>query len=269
MLLEGQVASRLGGRAGTVTIFFSDVQGFATVSEEMSPQQVAELLGDYFQCLSDIIVELGGTVDKFIGDGVMAFWNAPREDEDHALHAVQAALRARAAIAALPRAAILYTRFGLHTGEVLIGNFGARDRFAYTLLGDGVNLASRLEGANKEYGTQILVSGETAGRIRNQILCRHVDRVAVKGKSRATELYEPICAVREVTPEQAELVRRYEAALARYFAGSFLEAAALFAALAERFPQDGPTVTMLRRCRALLDLPPPSPWQAIHELPFK
>jgi adenylate cyclase len=268
MLLEGEAAPRLGGRVGTVTVFFSDIRDFTALSERMPPHEVAELLGEYFQCLSDIIGQLGGTVDKFIGDGVMAFWNAPRTDESHAAHAVLAALRARAAIPRLPRAGILYTRFGLHTSEVMIGNFGARDRFAYTLLGDGVNLASRLEGANKEYGTQILMSEETASQVRSDILCRLVDRVTVKGKSRATNLFEPICRIEEATPGQEELVRDYEAALAVYFAGDFAEAAERFSTLSERFPSDGPTAIMLHRCRRLSERPPSS-WRAIHELHVK
>jgi adenylate cyclase len=269
MLLEGEAVPRLGGRVGTVTVFFSDVRDFTTLSERMTPEEVAELLGDYFQCLSDIISELGGTVDKFIGDGVMAFWNAPRADEDHAVHAVLAALRARAAIARLPHAGVLFTRFGLHTSEVMIGNFGARDRFAYTLLGDGVNLASRLEGANKEYGTQILISDETANRVRSEILARLVDRVAVKGKSRATNLFEPICRLAEATPDDVALVRDYEAALSFYLAGDFAEASERFHALSERFPHDGPTATMLVRCRHLSERPPAAPWRAVHELHVK
>jgi adenylate cyclase len=269
MLLESQAEPRLGGRLGTVTILFSDVRDFTSWSERLGPERVAELLGAYFQGLSDIVGELGGTVDKFIGDGVMAFWNAPRADEDHALHAVLAALRAREAIAASPHGSLLFTRFGLHTSEVMIGNFGARDRFAYTLLGDGVNLASRLEGANKEYGTQILVSGETARAVGEVVLCRHVDRVAVKGKSLATDVFEPICRRDEATADDQQLVQHYEAALDCYIAGDLTEASRRFGALSDRFPGDGPTFTMLRRCQQLSVGPCAHPWQPVHELSVK
>jgi adenylate cyclase len=258
MLLAGEAEPRLGGRLGTVTILFSDVRGFTAWAEQLSPERVAELLGEYFQCLSDIIGELGGTVDKFIGDGVMAFWNAPRADARHELHAVLAALRARDVIAASPHHELLFTRFGLHTSEVMIGNFGARDRFAYTLLGDGVNLASRLEGANKEYGTQILASADTALAVRDVVLCRHVDRIAVKGKSLATDVFEPRCRLDQATADDWQLVRSYEAALACYLGGELGEAARQFGALAMRFPDDGPTRTMLRRCG-----------QPVHELSVK
>jgi adenylate cyclase len=266
MLLEGEAVPSLGGRVGTVTVFFSDVRDFTAMAEQMKPEEVAELLGEYFQCLSDVISELGGTVDKFIGDGIMAFWNAPRADADHAVHAVLAALRCRAAVSALPQADKLFTRFGVHTSDVMIGNFGARDRFAYTLLGDGVNLAARLEGANKEYGTQVLISEATAARARGEILCRQIDRVAVKGKSLATNLYEPVCRLAQASPDEQALVGGYEAALSLYFAGEFARAAALFVALGQRFPADGPTATMLRRCQRLAERPPASPWRAVHEL---
>jgi adenylate cyclase len=269
MLLVGEAEPRLGGRVGIVTVFFSDVRDFTALSETMTPQEVAELLGEYFQCLSDVISDHGGTVDKFIGDGIMAFWNAPGADEEHALKAVRSALRGRAAIASLPHAHILFTRFGLHTCEAMIGNFGARDRFAYTLLGDGINLAARLEGANKEYGTQILLSEATAAEVQSRILCRHVDRVAVKGKSQPTNVFEPICEQAEATLDERALVRDYHAALALYFAGDFAHAAERFAALAERHPQDVPTATMLLRCRRLTEAPPPSPWIAVHELRAK
>jgi adenylate cyclase len=269
MLLEGEAVPRLGGRVGTVTVLFSDVRDFTAMAERMTPEEVAELLGEYFQCLSDVISDLGGTVDKFIGDGVMAFWNAPRAVHDHEVGAVRAALRCVAAIESLPRASRLFTRFGLHTSEVMIGNFGARDRFAYTLLGDGVNLAARLEGANKEYDTQILVSEATAERAKGEILCRHIDRIAVKGRSLATNVFEPICPLVDATLEKQALVRDYELALGHYFAGEFAQSTKLFLALGERFPGDGPTAAMLLRCQRLVERPPPSTWRAIHELDAK
>jgi adenylate cyclase len=268
MLLEGEAEPRLGGRVGMVTILFSDVRDFTALSEPLTPAEVAELLGDYFQCLSDVITEHGGTVDKFIGDGVMAFWNAPRADADHALHAVTAALQCQAAIASLPRAGKLVTRVGVHTSEVMIGNFGARDRFAYTLLGDGVNLAARLEGANKEYGTKVLISEATAQLLDGAIVCRHIDRVAVKGKSLATNVFEPLGRADELTVAQKTLVRDYETALGHYFAGGFAIAASLFQALLERFPDDCPSATLMRRCQHLMQRPPSS-WRGVYELNAK
>jgi adenylate cyclase len=268
MLLEGETEPQLGGRVETMTVLFSDIRGFTAFSETVRPEVLADLLGEYLQCVSDVIAGHGGTVDKFIGDGVMAFWNAPRPDAEHALHATLAAIECRAAIDRLPNARF-FTRFGVHTEEVMVGNFGARDRFAYTLLGDGVNLTSRLEGANKEYRTQILISETTAHRVREQVLCRPIDRVAVKGKAVSTLIFEAICPQAEATPAQLDLARAYQAALDRYFAGDLREALALFRALAERHPDDGPTAVLLGRCQRLVESPPPSPWSPVHELAFK
>jgi adenylate cyclase len=269
MLLQDQTDPQLGGRLETLTIFFSDIRGFTSLSERMTPGAVAELLGEYFQCLSDVISAHAGTVDKYIGDGIMAFWNAPRADADHALHAVQAALRCRAAVDGLPQPHRFFTRFGLHTGEVMVGNFGARDRFSYTILGDAVNLASRLEGANNEYRTQLLLSEATAALVRGPILCRPIDRVAVKGRALPTLIFEALCLREEATAAQEALVREYEEALLVYFHGDFAGAAARFQQLGARFPDDGPSQVMLRRCHQLAALPSPPRWTGIHELTSK
>jgi adenylate cyclase len=268
MLLEGEAEPRLGGRMEMMTILFSDIRGFTALSEGVRPEVLAELLGEYLQSVSEVITSRGGTVDKFVGDGVMAFWNAPRPDPQHALHGTLAAIECRAAIERLPNASF-FTRFGVHTEEVMVGNFGARDRFAYTLLGDGVNLASRLEGANKEYRTQILISEATAGRVRDRVLCRPIDRVAVKGKAISTLVFEAMGLLAEASPAQLDLARAYQAALERYFGGDFAAALALFRALGARHPEDGPTAVLLGRCQRLVESPPGSPWNPVHELAFK
>jgi adenylate cyclase len=269
MLLEDQRDPHLGGRLETMTIFFSDLRGFTSLSERMTPPEVAELLGEYFQCLSDVITAHGGTVDKYIGDGMMAFWNAPRPDPEHAVHAVQVALLCRLATQGLREPQRFFTRFGLHTGEVMVGNFGARDRFSYTVLGDAVNLAARLEGANKEYRTQILLSEETASLVRGHILCRPIDRIAVKGRALPTLIFEALCLQQEATPAQEAMARQYEEALACYFRGDFAAAAVRFRQLIQRFPEDGPSQVLLRRCQRFVAIPPPAPWAGIHELTSK
>lgn len=197
----------------TMTLFFSDIRDFTAYSESVQPQELAEELGEYLQSMSNVIGAHGGTVDKFLGDGILAFWNAPRADELHALHATLAALRCRAASETASNGRF-FTRFGLHTQEVMVGNFGARDRFAYTVLGDGVNLASRLEGANKEYQTQILLSEATAGLVSHEILCRPIDRITVKGRREATLIFEAICPLAEATAAERDFAREYGAALA-------------------------------------------------------
>ncbi len=179
-----------------------------------------------------------------------------------------AALRCRAAIASLPRAGKLYTRFGVqhqrgHDRQLLELAIGSPTRSSAT------GSTSRIEGANKEYGTQILISEATAERAKREVLCRHIDRVAVKGKSLATNVFEPLCQHAAATAAERALVREYETALGHYLAGEFARAARLFFALGEHFAADGPTATMLRRCQRLVERPPPSPWRAIHELNSK
>jgi len=157
----------------------------------------------------------------------------------------------------------------VHTAEVMVGNFGAQDRFAYTLLGDGVNLAARLEGANKEYQTQILVSEATASQVGERILCRRIDRIAVSGKTTSTLVFEAMCPMADASERELELARSYEAALDRYFAGDFEPALDLFRAIAARHPDDGPTAVLLGRCLRLVETPPGSLWTPVHELAFK
>jgi adenylate cyclase len=190
------VEPALGGELRRVTLLFTDIKDFTTFAESLPPERLAALLGRYFEVMTAAVTAHGGTVDKYIGDALMVLWNAPVAVEDHAARACRAALAcieaSRALFASdewrgLPP---LTTRFGIHTGDVMVGHFGAPERFSYTALGDGVNLASRLEGLNKQYGTTILVSAAVADAVRGQFELRAVDTVTVKGKTQATEVFE-------------------------------------------------------------------------------
>lgn len=187
----------LGGEMREITIMFTDLAGFTRISEKMAPDAVSRVLTEHFTAMTDIILAHGGTVIQFIGDAIMAFWGAPLDDPDHRLHAVQAAvemqrgmakLRNELAAQGLPE---LHMRIGLNTGRAVVGNMGSRRRFAYSALGDCVNLAARLEGTNKAYGTRILVSGETAKGVGDAIALRRVDLVRVSGKTEAVEIFAP------------------------------------------------------------------------------
>ena len=179
----------LGGELRELTLLFCDIADFTTISERVEPAVVVALLTDYFGTMSAVIHQHRGTVDKYIGDGIMAFWGAPLPDTDHALHAVQAAIAMRAAFTELarrwarPEYAPLAMRIGVHTGKAIVGNVGSSSRFAYTAIGDAVNLASRLEGENKKYGTTILLSGDTAAALPPSLALQRIDTLTVKGKS--------------------------------------------------------------------------------------
>jgi adenylate cyclase len=187
----------LGGELRTVTLMFTDIKDFTTFAEALPPERLAALLGCYFEAMTAAVTAHGGTVDKYIGDALMVMWNAPVPCADHAARACRAALACVEATAALFASEAwrgvppLTTRFGINTDEVMVGHFGAPERFSYTALGDGVNLAARLEGLNKQYGTTILVSAAVVAAVGDgELVLRAVDRVTVKGKTRAVDVFE-------------------------------------------------------------------------------
>jgi adenylate cyclase len=263
MLLAEGTEPVLGGRVEELTIFFSDVRSFTSFAESTDPTTLGDTLGRYLHLVAETVAAHGGTVDKFMGDGVMAFWNAPRSVDDHAYRAVLAALRCRDAITGLERADALYTRFGLHTAEVMVGNFGAPDRFAYTVLGDGVNLASRLESINKKYGTQVLVSEATFLLIEGRIECRRIDRIAVKGKAMSTDIYEVLGERSLVPPSIVAAARTYEAGLLAHLGRDFVRAVRLFRQASEERPDDKAAHVLLARSLAFFEVPPPEDWTGV------
>ncbi len=206
----------LGGERREVTLMFTDLEGFTTLSENLEAEQVALVLNLHFTRATAIVKRHGGTVNRFIGDAIMAMWGAPVEDPEQAYHACRAAIemqedleRLRGELAARGLPAIRM-RVGLHSCVAVIGNLGSSDRFDYTAIGDGVNLAARLEGVNKLYGTGILLSGETARRTGARVALREVDRVIVKGKTEAVEIFAP-CANEELLRANARAIAAWRA----------------------------------------------------------
>lgn len=269
-------ALRLGGEKKRVTLFFSDIAGFTTISENLKdrPELLVEILNRYLTVMTAAVEARGGYVDKFIGDAVMAVWGAPLPDAAAERHAVEAAIDCFDALAKFNAEVVqgeygmkpIGTRIGLNTGVAIVGNMGSSSRLNYTVTGDAVNLAARLEGANKEYGSRIMISEETASGLDDGFVLRRLDRLVVKGK------YEPI-KVFEVVGRRAELddaalarVERFHAALDRYDARDFAGAAALFEALAENDPA---AEMYAERCRHYLDDPPPSDWNGAFEMKTK
>jgi adenylate cyclase len=185
---------RLGGERRMLTLLFTDLAGFTELSERLEPERIAQLLNAHMTGMTGVVFRHGGTVDKFIGDAIMAFWGAPLADPEHALHACQAAIAMQQVMRARraqtdPLERELRMRVGIHSGEAVVGNMGSVERFGYTAIGDNVNLAARLEGVNKLYGTDILVSETTAALVEGRLPLRRLDRVRVKGKSRPVEIY--------------------------------------------------------------------------------
>jgi class 3 adenylate cyclase len=197
-VISSRTESSLEAERRVLTIFFSDVSSFTSISENLKPEELSRYLESYFAVMASVIQRNNGTIDKFIGDAVMAFWGAPAKLEDHAYFACKAALECQSALQSLfsdwqklgiPK---FSTRIGLNTGEALVGNFGYADRLSYTVIGDQVNLTNRVESLNKHYGTSILVSESTWSLVKERFEFRYLDQVTVKGRTGSTKVYELI-----------------------------------------------------------------------------
>lgn len=244
-LIETGTPLQLGGARREVTLFFSDIVDFTQITEKADPAQVMQYTSRYFAAMSHEIMTHAGTVDKFIGDAIMAIWNAPADDPDHAANACAAALAVQRAHdrlnAEFARAGwpAYRTRCGLHTGEAVVGNIGSEDRMNYTALGATVNLAARLEGLNKNYGTSILVSSALQQRTASGFVFRSVDRISPKGFAEAFEIYELRCARGEGDAPHGELVREWEAVYAALRNGPPAVAERQLATFLTKYPEDG------------------------------
>jgi adenylate cyclase len=269
VLASGQEA-RLEGHTRELSVYFSDIAGFTTIAETMTPEELVRLIGRYFDEMTRVVTASGGTIDKFIGDAIMAFWGAPAPAPDHAARACEAAVRAQRMLAALrsaaaaPPLATLQARIGIATGEVLVGNIGTPARFNYTVMGDTVNLAARLESLNKVYGTAILVSDATWDAARARVLGRPVDLVQVKGKQRGVRVWEVLDLEAEADARARTLAAVAEEALARYVARDFAGAAGLYERIEREWPGDRPAALLLERCRRFITAPPPPEWAGVY-----
>lgn len=270
MIASGQSPS-LGGEERDLTILFSDIAGFTKMSEGMEPEALVLVLNRYFTVMTDIVEAHGGFVDKYIGDAVLAVFGAPYAIENHARAAVDAALAMVRAMEDDPT--LLATgsgrgtaRIGLATGPVLIGNIGSPRRFNYTVMGDTVNLASRLEGANKYYGTPMMVSGETVTHHGDPAAFRALDTVRVVGRNEPVAVFEPLSDARRADPEDSARRAAYAAALADWRAGRFAAAAAGFTVLAAI---DSAAAAMLRKAETRAGTPPGAGWTGVTALTEK
>jgi len=266
---------RLGGEKKEITAMFSDIEGFSTFSESMHPEELVHFLNQYLSAMSDIILEYGGTIDKYEGDAIIAFFGAPLDVPDHATQAVRAALAQQAQLQQLRKhwmemgSPELHARIGVNSGSMIVGNIGTKTHMNYTIMGDDANLASRLEGVNKAYGTSILISNHTYFEAQDRILARFVDRVYVVGRKTSVEIYEPLGEQERVSEEDQSFSRAYEEAWMMMHKYQFEEAEAMFAKLVAERSNDGPSSVMLLRCRNFIKGPPPGNWDGVHRLTSK
>jgi adenylate cyclase len=259
---------RLGGERREISILFTDIRGFTTMSEHLDPEALVSLLHDFLNPMSNIIINHAGTIDKYMGDAIMALFGAPLIQSDHPFLACRAALEMVASLEAMNRTWAKQDRpplrvgVGVNTGPVAVGNMGSDRLFDYTAIGDNVNLASRLEGLNKYYGTNILISETTAKAVNGSFILRDVDQVRVKGKAHAARIYE-LLGEGEPDPELARYLELYHQALGLYREKRFADSLAAFARTLEVRPGDAACQRYMTLAQKHHETPPSDEWEAV------
>lgn len=257
---------KLGGDRRIMSVLFSDLRGFTTLSEGLTPEKLVGVLNTYLNEMTNIVFEEGGVLDKYIGDAVMAFWNAPLDQADHAVRSVRTAVRMCKKLeqmnqeGAFPKGIELKVGVGVNTGDMVVGNIGADIRYDYTVIGDSVNLASRTESLCKEYGVLIIITKNTRDMLDESFVTRELDSVAVKGKKEPVRIYQVLGMVGEVKDEDMKFAKQYEAALNNYYAQKFADAADACGRLLATKPDDLTTQHLLERCYLYQETPPPADW---------
>lgn len=266
---------QLGGEKKDLTVLFSDIRGFTSISERMSPEGLVKFMNEYLTAMTDIVFQHDGLLDKYIGDAIMAIWGAPMDQPDHPRRACRTALEMIGALLRLQKKWAaegmpeLNIGVGVNTGPMVVGNMGSKRRFSYTVMGDSVNLGSRLEGLNKVYGTRIITSETTWERVKEEIFGRELDAVRVKGKAHPVRIYELIALQGQATPEQQALGRDFQSALEAYRKQNWDEALRILQAILARHAEDGPARLYVERCQVLRREPPPPDWDGVFTLTTK
>ncbi len=269
-ILDNPSLVKLGGEEREITTLFADIEGFTSMAEKMGPTNTVGMLNSYLTEMSNIIIENGGTIDKYIGDAIMAFWGAPLSDPDHALNACDAAINMQRKLTALHTKWIHYgrpvvnQRIGINTGRAVVGNMGAETRLNYTAVGDAVNLASRLEGVNKEYGTRLLMSEHTYRQVHEDVLSREMDLVVVMGKSEPVRIYELIAMADEVqTDATKNFLEYYHNGLDAYKKRAWKSAIEHFQQALSIRRDDIVSNLYIQRSTMFMDSPPPDDWNGV------
>ncbi|MBI2951594.1 CHASE2 domain-containing protein [bacterium] len=284
-----ELVEQLGGEERVMTAFFSDIASFSTISENLTPTGLVTLLNQYLTEMCEIIAHHGGTIDKFEGDMIIAFYGAPIPYEDHAERAALACIDQQEKLVELRRGweergefaelrkkwadegrgEFLRARMGVNTGPMVVGNMGSRTRVDYTIMGDAVNLASRLEGAGKQYNVVTMITQDTYEQAKGVIEARQLDAIRVVGKEEPVKVYEILGRRGQVAPARAEAAALFAKGYEMYAQQYWDEAIAYFEAALKAYPHDGPSQIFTKRCQAFKLNPPPANWDAVHTLESK
>jgi len=265
-ILSGDIGIRLEGRSLEVTVLFSDLRDFTSLSESLTPQETGQLLNTYFDAMIPIVFNCQGTLDKLMGDAIMAFFGAPGELGDHPQKAAESALKMVEELERLKTERnekgikSLMMGVGLNTGPVIVGNLGSQRFMDYTVIGDTVNLGARLEGLNKTYGTSIIVSQSVAERLESNLVLRELDRVRVRGKGDAVTIFELFGLRDDLDQEKSRLLEIFLSGRLQYLERKWKAAAETFNHALKIYPNDGPSRLYLKRIESLLRDPPPPDW---------
>lgn len=268
---------KLGGDKKEMTVLFSDLAGFTSISEGMSPEELVPYLNEYLTQMTDLVFKHRGTLDKYIGDAIMAFWGAPLDDPEHALNACSCVIEMQELMLRMQEKweitgkPITSTRYGVNTGYMVVGNVGSLERFNYTVLGDAVNLAARLEPANKNFGTDVMISETTYDLVKHAFVCRELDQLIVKGKSKPVKVFELIGRISDTAIQQkfSSPLENYKQGLLAYYKRDWDLATSLFNQVLADKPNDGPAKTYLGRIEQFKRVPPPEDWNGVFELKTK
>jgi adenylate cyclase len=271
-MLASNKLPELGGETRHVTVFFSDLAGFSSIAERMTSTELVGFMNEYLSEMTDIIEAGGGYVEKYIGDSIVAVFGAPVDDHDHARNAARAALACHKRLDELNRTSPAFHgievahRMGLNSGEALVGNIGSKRRFNYSVMSDAVNLASRLEGANKYYGTTIIASETTVAATGSTFAWRELDATRVKGRNTPVKIYELLALAGEETPQQREAAAAYADGLAQWRQREFAAAGESFARVAGFDP---PSAIFRKAALKYAQTPPGSGWEPVSALEGK
>ena len=265
----------LGGVRKFLTVLFSDIRGFTSISEGMESQELVVFLNGYLTEMTEIVLKYHGTLDKYMGDAIMAIYGAPVEQPDHARRACASALEMMSRLRELQATwraqgkPVINIGIGINSGLMTVGNMGSEKRFDYTVMGDNVNLGSRLEGTNKEYGTNIIISEFTQAQTQGEFVTRELDFVRVKGKREPVRIYELIGQPGDVDADALAAIQQFEAGLVSYRHRQWQSAIEAFSDVLRLRPTDAPSRLYLERCQAYQQTPPPDDWDGVYTMTHK